>query len=164
MENVAVSNTGETIVIDETGKGAFQVEVKAGTSTFLMDEPVAAGGLGSGPNPYDLLSSAIGACTLMTIRLYVRRKEWPLERVRVKVTHHRDNLQAKDRFVREIELIGPIDDTQRARLLEIAMRCPVHLTMERGAIVETKLAEDVSHAEPTTLCEHARDVVEACDR
>jgi putative redox protein len=61
---------GETIVVDETGKGDFQVEVKAGTSSFLMDEPVQAGGLGSGPNPYDLLSAAIGACALMTIRLY----------------------------------------------------------------------------------------------
>lgn len=123
---MAVTNTGETIVVDETGRGVFQVEVKAGTSTFLMDEPVAAGGLGSGPNPYDLLSSAIGACTLMTIRLYARRKAWPLEKVRVKVTHHRDNLQDKDRFVREIELIGSLDGTQRARLLDIAMRCPVH--------------------------------------
>ena len=81
---------GETIVVDETGKGDFQVEVKAGTSSFLMDEPVQAGGLGSGPNPYDLLSAAIGACALMTIRLYARRKQWPLERVRLKVTHHRD--------------------------------------------------------------------------
>jgi putative redox protein len=99
---------GETIVVDETGKGDFQVEVKAGTSSFLMDEPVQAGGLGSGPNPYDLLSAAIGACALMTIRLYARRKQWPLERVRLKVTHHRDGLQAKDRFVREIELVGPV--------------------------------------------------------
>lgn len=158
-----MTNTGETIVIDETGKGAFQVQVQAGTSTFLMDEPVAAGGLGSGPNPYDLLSSAIGACTLMTIRLYARRKTWPLEKVRVKVTHHRDNLKSKDRFVREIELIGSLDDTQRARLLDIAMRCPVHLTMERGSIVDTKLVEQSLHAAPTTLCEHARDVSEACD-
>jgi len=78
-------------VAGETGKGDFQAEVKAGTSTFLMDEPVQAGGLGSGPNPYDLLSAAIGACAL-------------------------------------------------ARLLDISMRCPVHLTMERGSIVETRLA------------------------
>ena len=159
-----MTKAGETIVVDETGLGAFQVEVKAGTSTFLMDEPVAAGGLGSGPNPYDLLSSAIGACTLMTIRLYARRKEWPLERVRVKVTHYRDNLQTKDHFVREIELIGPIDSEQRARFMDIAMRCPVHLTMERGSIMETKLVEEPLEATATTLCEHARDVDEACDQ
>lgn len=158
-----MTGAGETIVVDETGLGAFQVEVKAGTSTFLMDEPIAAGGLGSGPNPYDLLSSAIGACTLMTIRLYARRKEWPLERVRVKVTHYRDNLQTKDHFVREIELIGAIDAQQRVRILDIAMRCPVHLTMERGSIVETKLIEEPLGITTTTLCEHARDIVEACD-
>jgi putative redox protein len=155
---------GETIVVDETGKGDFQVEVRAGTSTFLMDEPAQAGGSGSGPNPYDLLSAAIGACALMTIRLYARRKEWPLDRVRLKVTHHRDGLQAKDRFVREIELVGLLDDAQRARLLEISMRCPVHLTMERGSIVETKLAEAPLQGTPTTLCEHARDAGEACEQ
>jgi putative redox protein len=145
-------------------KGDFQVEVKAGTSTFLMDEPVQAGGLGSGPNPYDLLGAALGACTLMTIRLYARRKQLPLERVGLKETHHRDGLQAKDRFVREIELVGPLDDAQRARLLDISMRCPVHLTMERGSIVETRLAETPLQATPTNLCEHARDAREACEQ
>src|SRR3984957_20129351 len=116
---------GETILVDETGKGDFQAGVKAGPSSFWRDEPVQAGGLGSGPNPYDLLSAAIGACALMTIRLYARRKQWPLQRVRLKVTHHRDNLQAKDRFVREIELVGPLSDAQRTRLVEISMQCPV---------------------------------------
>ena len=154
---------GETIIVDETGKGAFQVEVKAGSSTFLMDEPLQAGGLGTGPNPYDLLSAAIGSCTLMTIRLYARRKQWPLEKVRLKVTHHRDSLEAKDRFVREIELTGPLDEDQRARLLEIAMRCPVLMTMERGSIVETRLVGHAIGTEPTTLCEHARDANEACE-
>jgi putative redox protein len=153
---------GETISIDETGAGDFQVMVKAGSSTFLMDEPIQAGGLGSGPNPYDLLSAAIGSCTLMTIRLYARRRQLPLERVRLKVTHHRDSLVAKDRFVREIELTGPLDDTQRAKLLDISMRCPVHLTLERGSVVETRLIAPPLEAKPTTLCEHARDVLEAC--
>ena len=65
---------GETILVGETGKGDFQVEVRAGTSTVLMDKLIQAGGLRSGPNPDDLLSAAIGACALMTIRLYSRRK------------------------------------------------------------------------------------------
>lgn len=159
-----MSNTGgETIVVDETGRGQFQVEVKAGSATFLMDEPVEAGGLGSGPNPYDLLGSALGACTLMTIRLYARRKQWPVEHVRVKVTHFRDSLTAKDKFAREIELVGPLDDAQRARLLDIAMRCPVHLTLDRGSNIETRLAP-MAAAAPTTLCEHARDANEACEQ
>jgi uncharacterized OsmC-like protein len=65
---------GETILVGETGKGDFQVEVRAGTSAVLMDKPIQAGGLGSGPNSHDLLSAAIRACALMTIRLYSRRK------------------------------------------------------------------------------------------
>jgi putative redox protein len=80
------------------------------------------------------------------------------------VTHHRDGLQAKDRFVREIELVGPLNDAQRARLLDISMRCPVHLTMERGSIVETRLTEAPLQGVPTTLCEHARDAGEACEQ
>src|ERR1039458_7568525 len=94
----------ETIVIDETKAGTFQVKVTAGSSTFLVDEPAAVGGLGSGPDPYDLLRAAIGACSRMTMRLYADRKSFPLERVRVKVTHHRDGLAGRDRFLREIQL------------------------------------------------------------
>lgn len=154
---------GVTIVVDETGNRDFQVEVKAGSSTLLMDEPVQAGGLGSGPNPYDLLSDAIGSCTLMTIPLHARHKQWPLERVRLKVTHHRVSLQAKDRCVREIELNGLLDEAQLAKLLDISMRRPVHLTMERGSIVETRLADAPLEAVPT-LCEHARDAVAACEQ
>ena len=100
---------GETIILEETKAGRFQVEAKAGTSSFLIDEPVAAGGTGLGPNPYDLLSAAIGSCSLMTIRLYAARKNWPLEHIRVKVTHYRDSLTTHDRFVREIQLVGPLD-------------------------------------------------------
>jgi putative redox protein len=152
----------ETVVIDETRKGDFQVEVKTGSSTFLVDEPVEAGGLGSGPNPYDLLSAAIGSCTVMTIRLYARRKKWPLDHARLKVTHQREGLEAKDRFVCELELVGRLDDVQRAKLLDIAMRCPVHLTMERGSIVETRLVETRLEANPVASREHVRAVTAAC--
>jgi putative redox protein len=154
----------ETIIIDETKLGRFQVEVKAGSSTFLVDEPIAAGGLGSGPNPYDLLSAALGSCTLMTIRLYAARKNLPLTRVRVKVTHHRPALNAKDVFAREILLEGALDDAQKTRLLKIANHCPVHLTITRGSDVQTMLVPDNPMKDKaTTLCEHARDVNEACE-
>jgi putative redox protein len=155
---------GETIVLNETGNGPFQVQAKGGSGTFLIDEPAAAGGMGSGPNPYDLLSAAIGACSLMTMRLYARRKQLPLERIEVKVTHHRDNLKDKDRFVREIQLTGALDSAQRTKLLEIAMRCPVHMTMERGSEMETiLLPPETKVGAPTNRCEHARDMNEACD-
>jgi putative redox protein len=110
---------GETSVVDETGK-RFSGRGEDGHAHVLDGRTVEAGGLGSGPNPYDLLNAAIGVCALMTIRLYARRKQWPLERVRLKVTHHRDGLRAKDRFAREIELIGPLDDARRVGLLEIS--------------------------------------------
>jgi len=152
---------GETIVIDETGVGPFQVEVKAGSATFLVDEPLQAGGDGAGPNPYDLLSAALGACTLMTVRLYARRKALPLQRVRVMITHHRPGLGAKDRFEREIELIGDLDAAQRAKIFDIAMHCPVHLTLERGSEIETRLVPPPAPAAAMTLGHHARDIAVA---
>lgn len=130
---------GETIVVAETGIGRFQAEVRVGNTAFLVDEPVASGGLGTGPNPYNLLSAALGACKSMTIRLYATRKNWPLQRVRVAVRHNRADLQAKDVFEVDVTLEGPLDDTQKARLLEIAERCPVHMTLTRGADVRTNL-------------------------
>ena len=155
---------GETIVIDETGHGPFQVKVRSGTSTFIVDEPIGVGGMGSGPNPYDLLSAAIGSCSLMTVRLYAERKKWPLERIRVKVTHRRLALSARDAFVRELEFVGPLDGEQRAKLLEISMRCPVHLTMERGSDITTILVDKPPLDDSaTTKCEHARDISQVCD-
>lgn len=130
---------GEAVLVTETGAGKYQVEVKAGPSTFLADEPANVGGLDSGPSPYDLLGAALGACTVMTLRLYANRKQWPLTRAEAKVLHRRSSLQARDVFVRSIHLEGPLDDTQRARLLEIANRCPVHVTLERGSDITTSL-------------------------
>ena len=79
----------ETIKVSETGRGKYQVEARVGGVAFLIDEPLSAGGLGSGPNPYDLLSAALGACTTMTIRLYADHKGWPLRRVETVVRHSR---------------------------------------------------------------------------
>lgn len=157
------AGVGETIIVEDTGRGAFQVQVTTGSSTFLADEPLAKGGLGSGPNPYDLLSAALGSCAVMTMRLYAAKKQWPLQSARVKVTHYRKDAQSRDRFVKEVLLLGPLDESQRARLLEISTRCPVHLTMQRGADVETALlsGETNSH-QAITRCEHARDVIDTC--
>lgn len=131
----------EGVEVGETGKGRFQVEVRAGGTHFLADEPAAAGGLGSGPTPYDLIGSALGACTAMTLRLYAERKAWPLRRALVRVLHRRDAVDAKDRFAREIVLEGDLTAEQRQRLLEIANRCPVHRTLEGGSHIVTVLAE-----------------------
>src|SRR5471032_1463646 len=118
------NSDSETTIIAETGLGKYQVEERVGDADFLIDEPVAFGGLGTGPNPYNLLSAALGACTTMTIRLYANRKGWPLSKVRAAVQHSRADLNARDLFQLDIALEGELDDTQRARLMEIAERCP----------------------------------------
>jgi putative redox protein len=162
----AAAASVESVIVRETGAGAYQVEARIGATTFLADEPVAVGGLGSGPNPYDLLSAALGSCTAMTIRLYANRKAWPLSRVTVLVNHHRGSLQARDTFSREIHLQGQLDEAQRTRLFEIAQRCPVHLLLDRGADVATTLAppEVEPPADQTkTLGEHMKNMEEACD-
>lgn len=159
------NSDGETTIVAETGLGKYQVEARAGDATFLIDEPVAAGGLGSGPNPYNLLSAALGACTTMTIRLYANRKGWPLRRVRVAVNHNRAALQARDVFEMDIALEGDLDEAQRARLMEIAERCPVHLTLARGSEVRNVLLPPPpppAKLEPVDGPAHMKCMMEAC--
>jgi uncharacterized OsmC-like protein/alpha-beta hydrolase superfamily lysophospholipase len=131
------------VLATETGGGKYQLEIRSGRSRFLADEPESIGGLGSGPSPYDLLCAALGACTCMTVRMYAERKEWPLERISTHVEHEKlKDLEPADRFTRVITLEGPLDETQRQRMLEIADRCPVDLTLVRGSAVETRLVPD----------------------
>ena len=154
----------EAVTVAETGVGHFQVQVIAPGANFLADEPENAGGLGSGPNPYDLLAAALGACTTMTMRLYAERKGWPLERAMVRVVHARTGLGGRDRFAREIVLKGPLDRAQVARLLEIAGKCPVHRTLETGSEIVTVLS---APPPPESLAlageAHLRDMLEACE-
>jgi putative redox protein len=158
----ASSPLGESVLVAETGLGRLQLVARTTGAAFLIDEPRAVGGLGSGPTPYDLLSAALGACTVMTLRLYAERKGWPLGRVQVSVLHHRASLAARDLFERTITLEGPLDEAQRARLLEIAERCPVHQTLDRGSDVRTTLTAAPA-AEPSAsgAPEHMRDMEEA---
>ena len=101
---------GDVVRVSETGRGRFQVEAHIGEACLLIDEPVESGGLGSGPDPYDLIGSALGACTAMTLRLYAGRKGWPLKRVHVEVRHRRDGLHARDVFETGILLEGDLDE------------------------------------------------------
>lgn len=158
-----MTKTGsEIVVVAETGLGKYQVEARAGDAAFLIDEPVSAGGLGSGPNPYSLLSAALGSCTAMTIRLYAGRKSWPLKRVQVAVRHSRASLQASDVFEADITLEGALDDAQRARLMEIGERCPVHLTLARGSEVRNVLLPPSDMPQPADSRAHMQCMAEAC--
>ena len=135
------------VTVRETGEGHLQQEVTAGTHRILADEPVAAGGGDSGPNPYDFLLAALGACTSMTLRLYAEHKQLPLDRVTVRLRHGRiyaadcETCETKegkiDQIERAITLEGTLDVSQRARLLEIADKCPVHRTLTSEVVIKT---------------------------
>lgn len=150
------------VVVADTGVGKFQVRAQSGSSTFLVDEPQSVGGLGSGPNPFDLLGAALGACSVMTMRLYADRKGFPLRRSLVEVRHFREP-SGRDVFVREISLEGDMDPDQIQKIVNIAERCPVHLTLTRGAEVRTSLTSGLEPtARSTEECIHARVMEEAC--
>lgn len=113
---------------------------------FVTDEPASLGGDGAGPDPYALLLGALGSCISMTVMLYARRKSWPVERVRVRLRQKR--VHAKDcaecegnaegfvhRIERAVEVEGDLTDEQRARLQEIAHKCPVHKTLTSPIVV-----------------------------
>jgi putative redox protein len=138
------------VVVGEAGTGRFAQAIAAGRHHLTADEPAAFGGDDGGPSPYDLLAAALGACTAMTLRLYAERKGLPLARTVVEVAH--DRIHAEDcaecetkvgridRFRRRLHLEGPLDEAQRARLAEIADRCPVHRTLEGEVVIDTELA------------------------
>ncbi len=133
--------------VSEADPNGFLQDINSGPDHHaLADEPVAYGGTNKGMSPYGFLSSGLGACTSMTIRMYARRKKWPLDHVRVDVCHDKVHAQdaddatgAKaDTFTRVIYLEGDLTADQRKRLLEIADRCPVHRTLERTSEIVTR--------------------------
>jgi uncharacterized OsmC-like protein len=137
------------LVIVRGAADGFAQEITAGAHHLRSDEPASAGGTDRGPTPYDLLLAALGSCTSMTIAMYARRKRWPLERVTVSLRHSRvhaedcadcDTQEAKLTVIdRNIALDGPLGEDQRARLLEIANRCPVHMTLSSKMDIRTRM-------------------------
>ena len=135
------------VIVRGTAAG-FTQEISIGPHRLAADEPIAAGGADLGPSPYDLLLAGLGACTSMTVGLYARRKQWPLEAVRVRLRHGRvhaadcadceTRIGSIDRIEVELQLDGPLSDEQRRRLVEIAERCPVHRTLTSEIVVRTR--------------------------
>jgi len=129
-------------VTSRIGKTGFHTNVNSGSHHMIADEPVQVGGSDRGPTPYEFLLAGLGACTAMTLRIYADRKQWPLEGAIVALrsarTHEKDceDCATKDVSIgtieRRVTLEGPLNEEQRARLLEIVDRCPVKQTLERG--------------------------------
>ena len=138
-------------VVARTGREGFRTDLVAGKHHWVADEPARVGGDDTGPTPYDMLAAALASCTTMTLQMYARRKEWPLDEVIVRVRHTRvhgedcavgdEPPDHVDHLDREVEVRGDLDDDQRARLLEIAERCPVHRSLEGGIRVRTSAAQ-----------------------
>jgi putative redox protein len=143
------ANANEGTVVVSGSAAGFAQEIRAGRHRLAGDEPISAGGTDTGPGPYDLLLAALGACTSMTVGLYARRKQWPLESVTVRLRHSKihaadcESCETKegrlDRIQRDIELHGSLSDEQRARLIEIANKCPVHRTLTSEIDIRTQL-------------------------
>jgi putative redox protein len=129
---------GEVLVTDPDGN--LLQKVATASHTWLADEPVKLGGQDKGPNPFDLLNASLGVCTAMTMRMYAKRKEWPLAHVRVRVTHEqtRHDGELTTAFKRRISLQGALEEDQRKRLVEIANKCPVRRTLSGTIHIETE--------------------------
>lgn len=152
---VAEDELGEGVEVVETGQGRYQAMVASGAHRLIADEPTGVGGLDSGLSPYGFLSAALGACTVMTLRMYADRKGLDVDRIGTRVLHGKvhaadcedcsDDVKARggriDRFERLITLEGDLDAETRARMLEIADKCPVHRTLEAGAAVVTRAGD-----------------------
>lgn len=140
----------EIVDVRESGRGKFAVEIAVGPNTLVADEPEALGGNDLGPRPHELLLAGLGACTAMTLRMYADRKGIALKRVSVHLAHRK--IKAADcpdcvtkegeveEMTREIHLDGDLDAATRARLLEIANKCPVHKTLTGEIKIRTTLA------------------------
>ena len=145
------TNAKPADVVVRGNASGFLQEVVSGAHHLQADEPVSAGGCDAAPGPYDYLLIALGVCTSMTVGLYARRKQWPLENITVSLRHSRihakdcEECETKegmlDRIETEIELTGSLSSEQRAKLMEIAAKCPVHRTLKSEINIRLRAAE-----------------------
>jgi uncharacterized OsmC-like protein len=148
--NSTETNTKSPHVIVHGNAREFLQEVVSGKHHLGADEPVSFGGGDAAPGPYDYLLIALGSCTSMTVGLYARRSKWPLENIIVSLWHSRihakdcEECETKegmlDRIDISIELTGPLTQEQRAKLIEIAGKCPVHRTLTSEINIRTRAA------------------------
>ncbi|HEY6070028.1 MAG TPA: OsmC family protein [Chthoniobacterales bacterium] len=135
------------VIVHGDAKG-FAQKIDIGSFHIDADEPVSYGGTDTGPSPYDLILGALGACTSMTIGLYARKRSWPVDKITVSLRHSKihakdcDDCETKegriDRVEMEIHLEGALTDEQRAKLMEVAGKCPIHQTLTHEINIKTR--------------------------
>ncbi|MFM2409607.1 MAG: hypothetical protein RL481_435 [Pseudomonadota bacterium] len=129
----------------QSAEGSYAQLIKARVHEWAAGEPADLGGIDNGPTPYELLLSALGTCTAITLEMYAARKGWPLEKVHVTLEHSKEARDGEnegkpvDMIDRVVRLEGPLDDEQRSRLIDIANKCPVHNTLTNRIEISTML-------------------------
>jgi putative redox protein len=118
----------------------YKIEIKSPTGNVVIaDEPIAQGGKDLGFSPKELLASSLAACTSATVRMYADRKGWDLQEVKLEIELERDDKENKTVIDRKLELLGNLDETQRATLLKVANSCPVHKILSNPIEINTQL-------------------------
>lgn len=149
-DNEMLDTEGEQLVAHlDLEKDNFTTSIQTAKHTMIADEPVSAGGNDFGPSPYDLLSAALAACTVMTLKIYAERRQWDLQEVYTYITYskkHSDDLELDvdkptrfDHLLKKIKFVGNLDSSQKEKLKEIAAKCPVHRTLLSDIIIETEI-------------------------
>ena len=129
------------------GATGYAQRVRTAGHRLASDEPASRGGTDTGPAPYSLLLAALGACTSITLRMYAARKGWDLGAIEVRLRLHQNGRDGPQRIERELRFGAPLDDAQRARLLEIADKTPVTKTLRTGTAIETRVGPEAKVAE-----------------
>lgn len=121
------------------GAELYKTEIESETNLIISDEPKSSGGQDLGFAPNELLASSLAACTAITLRMYANRKGWELTDVKVVVSFETDSLEKKFKIVRDIQLLGNLDEDQQARLLIIANKCPIHKILTNPIEITTAI-------------------------
>jgi putative redox protein len=134
-----------TVTVAEAGTGLYAQRVVAGQHVLSADEPESTGGKDIGPSPYEYVLAGLGACTSISLRMYIERHNWDVKGIVIGLAHEKvlaqDGKSSVDHFSRAIHVKGDLTGAQRLRPMEIAEKCPVSLTLRRAAVIESKLAE-----------------------